>query len=177
MYCRSSLGHVDAYLAVVSRRDTRTYARSPLPDGAAERILQAGRLAGSAKNRQPWRFIVVGDPAGAQRLADAVWAPGNVLGAALLVAITLPRGGSGFDAGRAAQNMMLAAWGDGIASCPNGLRDQEAARAALAVPEDRDLVTVLSFGLPVNPRDPARRTAEEWIARADRRPLDELVRR
>ena len=168
---------MDAFLAIASKREVRAYEPRPLPAEVEERILDAGRLSGSAKNRQPWRFIVVGDPAGAQRLADAVWAPGNVLGAALLVAITLPRGGSGFDAGRAAQNMMLAAWADGIASCPNGLRDPEAARAALAVPEDRDLVTVLSFGLPVNPRDPARRTAEEWIARADRRPLDELVRR
>jgi hypothetical protein len=36
---------------------------------------------------------------------------------------------------------------------------------------------ILSFGYPAKPRDPESRTAEEWSARADRKPLDELVRR
>ncbi len=68
--------------------------------------------------------------------------------------------------------MMLGAWGEGVASCPNGIRDADAA-AEICGGEVR---AILSFGYPVRPRDPASRSAEEWSARANRKPLDELVR-
>ena len=54
---------MDAYLAVASKRDQCEYAERPVPTDAVRRILDAGRIAGSAKNRQPWRFLVLG-PAG-----------------------------------------------------------------------------------------------------------------
>ena len=47
---------MDTFLAIVSKRDTRRYSERPIPDDIVHRILEAGRLAGSAKNRQPWRF-------------------------------------------------------------------------------------------------------------------------
>ena len=71
--------------------------------------------------------------------------------------------------------MMLVAWNEGIGSCPNGLADPEACRAALAPGEEEQVASVISFGYPAHPADPARRTAEEWAARADRRPLDDVV--
>jgi nitroreductase len=164
----------DTYLAIASRRETRDYSARPIPDDVVERILDAGRLAGSAKNRQPWRFLVVEDATARARLADAVFAPANVQGAQLIVAIV---GRSSLDTGRCAQNMLLAAWNAGVGSCPNGQRDPDAARAALGLGDDEELATVLTFGYPARERDPERRTAEEWSARADRKPLDELVER
>jgi hypothetical protein len=68
--------------------------------------------------------------------------------------------------------MMLAAWGDGVVSCPNGVRDADAA-AEICGGEVR---AILSFGYPARQRDPSARSAEEWSARANRKPLDELVR-
>jgi len=50
---------VDTWLAIASRRETREYADRPVPDEIVHTILDAGRLAGSASNRQPWRFVVV----------------------------------------------------------------------------------------------------------------------
>jgi nitroreductase len=97
-----------------------------------------------------------------------------VQGAKLVVAIV---GRSGLDTGRCAQNMLLAAWNDGVGSCPNGQRDPEAARAALGLGEDEEIAIVLTFGYPAQERDPERRSAEEWSARADRKPLEELVER
>jgi len=158
---------MDAFLAIASKRDERAYAERPLPDDVVTRILDAGRLAGSAVNRQPWQFVVVSDR---DALATAVYAPQNVLTAALVVAIV---GARGFDVGRCAQNMMLAAWNDGVASCPNGIRDAE--RAAQVV--GGEVGVVLSFGYPARPRDPESRAAAEWSARAKRKPLDELIRR
>jgi nitroreductase len=165
---------VDTWLAVASRREVREYADRAIPEEVVRRILDAGRLAGSAQNRQPWRFVVVEDAAAREALAGAVFAPENVRGARLVVAIV---GRSGLDTGRCAQNMMLVAWNEGVGSCPNGQRDPEAARAAVGLGDGEELATVLTFGYPARDRDPFRRTAEEWSSRANRKPLDELVGR
>jgi nitroreductase len=44
---------VDAYLAVASKRDQREYTERAVPEDAVRRILDAGRIAGSSKNREP----------------------------------------------------------------------------------------------------------------------------
>jgi nitroreductase len=164
---------MDAYLAVVSKREVRRYDDRPLPEDAVRRVLEAGRVAGSSRNRQARRFVVVGDRT---RVAPTVHVPSNVLEAALVVAIVV--GGKGplaFDAGRAAQNMMLAAANEGIGSCPNGIADAQALAAVVGASSDEQVVTVLTFGYPARPVDPSSRSAEEWIARADRVPFDEIV--
>ena len=169
---------MDAFLALVSRREVRRYAERPVPEDVERRILEAGRLSGSSQNRQPWRFVVVEHRASVERVADAVWAPDNVLGAALVVAVVVRgRGPVQFDAGRAAQNMLLAAWNEGVGGCPNGVRDADALGAALDLAEDERFAIVLSFGYPARPVDAQARAPEEWIARADRRALDEVVQR
>jgi nitroreductase len=169
---------VDAYLAIASRRDERRYADRGVADDVARRILDAGRLAGSAQNRQPWTFVVVETPEAVERLAETVFAPTNVLGAGLVVAITTRgRGPTAFDAGRAAQNMLVAAWNEGLASSPNGVRDQGRAAEVLGLEEGEQTAIVLSFGYPARARDPQSRSAEEWSARANRKPLEEVVRR
>jgi nitroreductase len=161
---------VDTWLAVASRREVREYDGRPLPEDVQRRILDAGRLAGSARNRQPWQFVVVEDAERRERLAQAVYEPTNVRGAAFVVAIM---GKSGFDIGRCAQNMLLAAWNDGVGSVPNGIQDEAAVQEALGeVP-----AIVLTFGYPAKPRDPTRRSPEEWSARANRKSLDELASR
>ncbi|MEJ7798327.1 MAG: nitroreductase family protein [Solirubrobacteraceae bacterium] len=167
---------MDAYLAVVSKREVRKYAPTRIDEGAERRILQAGRVAGSSKNRQARRFVVLRDRALVQQTADGVYAPENVLGAALVVAIVVGgKGPTSFDAGRAAQNMMLAASSEGIGSCPNGVADAAALQSAVGHDEGEQVATVLTFGHPATPRDPERLSAQEWIARADRRRYEEIV--
>jgi nitroreductase len=166
---------VDVFLAVVSKREVRAYADRSLPDDAVRRLLDAGRLAGSSRNRQARRFVVLRDGALA-RAAETVWASENLRGAALAVAIVVRgKGPTSFDAGRAAQNMMLAASGDGIGSCPNGVADPEALAAILGHDDDEQVATVLSFGYPAHPVDAERRTPDEWIERADRLAFDDVV--
>jgi nitroreductase len=167
---------VDAYLAVTSKREVREYAQRPLPDDAVRRILDAGRVTGSSRNRQARRFIALRDEALIERAASGVYSPGNLLGAALVVAIlTRGKGPTSFDAGRAAQNMMLAAWNEGIGSSPNGIADAGALADVLEHGEDESVVILLSFGYPARPVDPERRSAQEWIERADRLAFDEVV--
>ncbi len=168
---------MDTYLAIVSKREVRRYAQQPLPDDSERRILEAGRLAGSAQNRQRRRFVIVRDAGVREELAGSVYAPGNVRGAALIVAIVVGgKGPTSFDAGRAAQNMMLAASNEGIGSSPNGVADAERVRAALGHGEDERVAIVLTFGYPAKPRrDPESLSPEEWARRADRRPYEEIV--
>jgi nitroreductase len=169
---------VDAFLAVASRREVRRYADRPIEPEIERRILQAGRVSGSSKNRQPWRFVILAEPDTRARVAEAVWEGDNVRGAALLIAVVV--GGKGpvtFDAGRAAQNMMLTAWGAGVGSCPNGVSDADAMREVLGLSDEERFAIVLSFGYPARPLDPEARSPEDWLARADRRPLGDIVER
>jgi nitroreductase len=169
---------VDTYLAIASRRDERRYAPEPLPAEVVERILDAGRLAGSAGNRQPWTFAVAVGRERIDRLAEGVFVPENVRSAALAVAVLVTgKGPTSFDAGRAAQNMLLAAWNEGVSSCPNGVKDPEALAAAIDAGEGERPVIVLTFGVPGRPRDPESLPAAAWSARANRKPLGNVVRR
>lgn len=169
---------MDVYLAIASKRELRKYDPRPIDDAAARRILEAGRVSGSSKNRQARRFVVLRDPALVQQAAAAVYAPDNVLGATLVVAIVAgAKGPTSFDAGRAAQNMMLAASNDGIGSCPNGVAEADRLRESLEHGEDEQVATVLTFGYPQQPRrDPQSLSPEEWVRRADRRPFEEIVK-
>lgn len=118
---------MDAYLAVVSKREIGEYADRPVRAADLNKILLAGARP-AARNRQPWRFVLLTDSQRPQALARFVAAPPNLEGCAAAVAITMPSAGQGFDAGRAAQNMMLAACSLGIGSCPNSVVDQDQAR-------------------------------------------------
>lgn len=165
---------MDTWLAIASRREVREYADRELPEEIVRLVLDAGRLAGSARNRQPWNFVLVESPERRERLAEAVYEPANVRGAKLIVAVV---GRAGLDVGRCVQNMLLAAWNEGVGSCPNGIRAIEDAQNALGLDADDEIAIVLTFGYPARGGDPFRRTPEEWSARANRKPLDELVTR
>jgi nitroreductase len=168
---------LDAYLAVASKRDWRSYADRPISREVQRRILDAGRLSGSSQNKQRWTFVVVESHEVKERLAELVYDPGNVRTSAFAIAIATEGGKYPFDVGRAMQNMMLVAWNDGVASCPNGMPDPEAAGRALGLEEGLVPVNVPSFGFPKRPRDPESRSVGEWSAEANRKPLEELVRR
>jgi nitroreductase len=158
---------VDTFHTIASRRETRQYSDEPIPDDVRRRILDAGRLSGSSQNSQKWEFVILNDK---ETVSKFVYAPGNILGAQLVVAIAGEAGG--FDVGRAAQNMMLAAWGEGVGSVPNGIKDRDAAEAHVGAP----VGIILTFGYPAKPRNPQAHTAEEWSERAKRKPFDDVVR-
>jgi nitroreductase len=166
---------VDTYLAVASKRDWRSYSDRPVPEDVQRRILDAGRLSGSAQNKQPWTFVMIASEEAKERVAELVYAAGNLRTCAFAVAIATDAGKRAMDVGRAMQNMMLAAWNEGVMSCPNGVRDAEAAARALGLDEGWLPVNIPSFGYPRRPRDADSKSADEWSAEANRKPLDEIV--
>jgi len=167
---------VDAELAIASKRDRRAYSEKPIPDALERRILDAGRVAGSGRNRQGRRFVVIRD--GLEEAIELVTRPDNLRGAKLVVAIVVPSGNANarFDAGRAAQNMMLTAWNEGVVSCPNAVGERERLETLTGTGEEEEVAIVLSFGYPPKGADPARFSVEEWLEKADRVPFEEAVR-
>ena len=158
---------MDAYNCIRSKRDSRSYTAQPITDGTLERILQAGRMAGSSKNTQPWRFVVLRDAKRRGELAACGNFATPLLAAPLAIAIVLAPGGNAFDAGRTAQNMMLAAWNEGITSCPVAMHDRECAAKTLGVPDEHVVAMVITFGYPES-----KESMHRGIARAA---LSELV--
>ena len=168
-------GPVDAFLTVISKQDTRKYRDEPIPDEVVQRILQAGRVSGNAMNHQHRRFVVL-EPATRKRASRFVTRPPNLEGSSLAIAIIVTEGTwDAFDAGRAAQNMMLAAWAEGVASCPNAMADQEGMNELLGATGSERAVTVISFGYPISRRTPESRSESEWLERLDRIGLDEIT--
>jgi nitroreductase len=158
---------MDAYKAIITKRDRREYDFSrPLAEEHLHRILQAGRMAGSSANTQPCRFIVIRD----QAVKDSLKPFGRGIGpldAPVVVVVALKVGARDFDVGRAVQNMFLAAWADGILSCPVGLQEKEGARLALGIPEDFEVAMGAGFGYPSG--EPSARRASQRL------PLEEIV--
>jgi nitroreductase len=139
---------MDAYRAIITKRDTRHFLPDPVPADVLTRILQAGRMAGSSKNTQPVRMVVVQEPTRRAALAGCGDYAGHLTAAPVAIAVVLTPGGSGFDAGRAAQNLMVAAWASGITSCPVSMHNQDCAREVLGLPPDHTVPTVLAMGFP-----------------------------
>jgi nitroreductase len=167
---------VDTYLAVASKRDWRSYAHRPVPEDVQRRILDAGRLSGSAQNKQPWTFVLVESDGAKQWVSETVYAGDNVRTCAFAVAIATEGGKYPFDVARAMQNMMLAAWNESVVSCPNGMPDVEAAARALGLDEGQLPVNIPTFAYPKRALEPESKTAAEWSAEANRKPYDEVVR-
>lgn len=163
-----------AYFAIVSKRDVRKYTSGPIPDDVIERMLQAGRATGSASNRQPWRFYVIRNRKVLDRLAEMVYEPDNLKGCQVAIAIVMTQPRS-FDGGRAAQNIALAAWADGVGTCPNGLSDEASVQQLLDLDEDWDVATILSAGYPDQPVPRRDASPEGLLERINRKPLDELT--
>ena len=158
---------MDAYQAIISKRDTRHFTAEPIAEDTLTRILQAGRMAGSSKNSQPVRLVVIREASRLRTVAECGDFAKHLLESQAAVAVVLAPGGSGFDAGRVAQNLMVAAWAEGITSCPTSMHRPECAARALELPADHAVATVIALGYPdsKHPLSGGRQ----------RLPLDELV--
>jgi nitroreductase len=149
---------MDVWTAISTRRSVREFEARPLDPAHLDRILNAGRRAGSSKNLQRWDFVVCRDRGHLRELATVgPWA-GHLAGAAAGIALVTPNPRDAdsplsvmFDLGQAAENMMLAAWELGIGSVPATVYDQDVARRLLGYPADRHCEYLLSFGYPADP--------------------------
>jgi nitroreductase len=140
--------------AINSVRVVREFAERPIEDERVRRILNSGRRAGSSKNDQAWAFIVVRDRERLRELSKVGRYAGHLAGATIAIALVTPDSASTsaiWDLGRAAQNMVLAAWELGIGSVPATVYDHALAHRLLGLPPARRCDYLLSFGYPADP--------------------------
>lgn len=142
---------MDALTALRNKRDTRTYTDRPVDESVLDTVLDAARMAGSAKNVQPVRMVVVTDERAKLALQDsgdfASW-----IGSAPVVIVVTVRSNAGprqlFDVGRHAQNLMVAAHAEGLGSCPVTIHHADVARTVLGIPDDVEPAMIVTLGWP-----------------------------
>jgi len=162
----------DPYEAILGLRVVRKYRPEPVSAEDAAAILEAGRWTGSAKNRQDWTFLIIEDGEQQERLAHCGQFSQPLRDARLLVVPVRTPEGYEFDIGRVSQNMMLAAAGRGVGSCPVTLHDEACTAAVLNLPPDHYARYALCFGYPDDEAERERRASRSM---GGRKPLDELI--
>jgi nitroreductase len=143
---------MDTLDAITNRRSVRKYEPKPLREGDLRRILEAGRVAPSAANRQPWHFIVVQAQDEKHALAEACSGQMWLADAAVIIAgigkPTVNEKWNAVDVAIALQNMILAATALGYGTCWIGAFDPEQVRARLEVPPDMAVIALTPVGWP-----------------------------
>jgi nitroreductase len=154
---------MDVFEVIRFRRSVRKYRSEPIPDEKLEMILEAARLAPSAGNRQPWRFVLVQD---AERKKAVARAADNqtFLGdtAVLVVAMGDPEVSARWyekDTMIALEHMVLAAAALGYGTCWIGAFDEDAIKRLLKIPAKMKIVALLPIGVP--DEKPAARPRKE----------------
>ena len=142
---------MDAYKAVIEKRDKREFDSRPIPEETLVKVLQATRMAGSGKNRQTGRVVVVTNQEGRESVAASGdfgdWI--NQAPVALVFAIHSDGGlRPDFDIGRMAQNAMIVANSEGLYSCPMTVYRQKELKTALGIPDEYDVPMVIGVGFP-----------------------------
>ena len=174
------------------RRSIRRYLPTPVEPEKLRACLEAARIAPSAHNVQPWRFVVVDEPGLKGRLAaeafSGIYAGSRFAAKAPVILVLLARPGNAavrlgskiqgvsfhlVDIGIAGEHVVLQAQELGLATCWMGWFDYRKARKVLGIPRSFKLVAMMPLGYaetrPV--REPPRKRIEE-IATMNRAPRD-----
>ena len=142
---------MEVFEAVRTMLAVRRYLDRAVPEAIVQRIVEAGRLTGSAMNLQPWHFIVVQERDTLRRLGALARSGPYVAEAPLAIVVVIDRTGYAVsDASRAIDSMMLTAWAEGVGSNWVGFGNLEKVNALLGIPSDRDVLAILPFGYPAD---------------------------
>ncbi len=174
------------FLELVRRRwSVRAFRGEAVPREALERCLEAARLAPSACNSQPWRFVVVDDPELKNKVADATsdrllplnhftkQAPVHVVvvmersrWSARAGAAVSGRDFASMDVGIAAEHFCLQAAEEGLGTCMLGWFHEKPIKRLLGVPASRRLALVIVVGYPkeAKPPEKKRKSLEEMAS-------------
>jgi len=137
--------------AVQARRSVRAYQSTPVPKEKLLQVLEAGRLAPSASNIQPWHFIVVTDAEKRERLAQGMFSKFLKEAPVVIVGCGDQRASPKWfmvDVAIAMQNMVLTATSMGLGTCWVGSFEENQVRQLLKIPENYRVVALLALGYP-----------------------------
>ena len=158
-------------------RTVRRFTEQPVPQAALDDLLSVARWSGSARNRQPWAFVVVRDRDTLRRLAGVEGYVRHLAGAALAIVLVMDGDPDQveqetFDEGVLSQRLQLAAAAHGLGSAIGWFHGagRQTAKEILGIPRERLVRTALSFGY----EDAGAEGARSHPPQA-RKPLSELV--
>ena len=147
---------MDIYEAIQRRCSIRSYADRPIEDDKLKRVLNTGRLAPSASNKQNWKFVVARDKTLREKLAAAAEQPFIAQASVVVAAVStepdyemhckIPS--APVDCAIALDHMTLAAVAEGLGTCWIGHFDQDTCRGILGVPESATIIELLPMGYP-----------------------------
>jgi len=158
---------LDTYESIATKLDVREFSSRAVPAEIKRKVLEAARLTQSGNNLQHWRFILVEGKENLKRLAGDSTSGRWVAGAEFaVIVLTNPKYPFHLlDAGRATQDMQLAAWNYGVASGIFTGIDRRALARDFGIPEELNPSVVIGFGYPV----------KKIIGKKKRKPLGELA--
>jgi len=158
---------METLTCIRTRREIRDYIAKPIHDDALLKILEAGRLAPSSKNSQPWHFVVIRNKETLRKISELTPTGAHIAKAPLGIAVLMDQAKlPEVDGTRAIQNMVLAAWDIGIGACWITNFYDDGVKDILGVPQRMKLVTVMPFGYPTEPKTSHKKIRKE---------LDEIV--
>lgn len=164
---------MDLFEAIRGRRSIRSFMDRPVEDEKLSAVLEAGRLAPSARNLQDWRFVVVRDPATRKRLAEAARNQEFVGQAPVVIAacgtsdmvMTCGQPACVLDVTIAVDHMTLAAVAEGLGTCWIGAFYEDKVKEVLGIPEQIRVVALLLLGYPAQAaRSTPRKKMDEILA-------------
>jgi len=145
--------------AILTRKVTRKYSRRAVALDQLQKLVEAGRHAMSARNRQPWNFIVVRDAATLAEIGR-VTPNGPFIAEAPAAIVVLQAKEGRFDAedcAQAVQNIANAAWDMGLGTCRPGIANPGRIKELLGIPEQWEVYTVMPIGYPDEHEPPQKR--------------------
>lgn len=168
---------MDAEECIKTRADVRDYKPEPVRKEALDRILEAAVQAPSSGNVQDWRFILIRDRGMKERVAGAALeqdfitkAPAVIVVCSDQESISAEYGGRGVNlysiqnTAAAVENILLAAWNQGIASCWVGAFNEEELKKILNIPANVRPVAIITLGYPAGPARKHPRKPPEEVA-------------
>ena len=156
---------MDALEAIKKRRSIRQYSGGAIPKADLETIVDAGRLAATGSNRQPWDFVVITDRAMIAQFK--VSSPWIASAAAVIVVVMDPRSRWWVEDGAAAiENMLLASTALGYGSCwveGDVLPREEQFKILLEVPEEKRVMALIPIGVAAETPAPEKKPLEQVL--------------
>ena len=159
------------------RYSVRSYQKRPVEKEKLEAVLEAGRLAPSAKNLQEWRFVVVQDAKTRKKLVPAAYNQAFVGEAPVVIACCagnaeyIMRCGQTaypIDVAIAIDHMTLQAVEEGLGTCWIGSFYEDQVKAVLNIPDNVRVVELLVLGYPADKPKPKNREPLDNIACYDK---------
>lgn len=161
--------------AIRERRSVRSYKKEKIPEEDLKKIIDAGRWAPSAGNRQPLELVIIKEKETKRQLANAALGQKFITEApvAVVVCANLPRTTSRYgdrgsnlyviqDTAAATQNIHLMAYALGYATCWVGAFNDEKVNEVINAPEEIRPLAIIPIGKPdKKPETPSRRTLDE----------------